>query len=139
MLKGLSIGMISSWVLVLVATTATPAASRDLDADTIKAALRTARPEEDGFVDRALGMVEQGRLSSGLVQGTFAWARVQPKRKFQHFRYGLIERAPNEAARRELVTGQAPPTSAPPGLRQRVAERLRRLFSFLPSVHGFLK
>lgn len=138
MLRGLSIWMISSLTLVLAATPATGAATRSLDADTIKAGLHTATPEEDGFVDRALGMVEEGKLSVGLVQGTFVWARAQPRRKFQHFRYGLIERAPSEAARTELETGQAP-TSPAPSLGQQVAARLRRLLSFLPSVQALFR
>jgi hypothetical protein len=138
MLRGLSIGMIPSLVLVIGATTAARAATRSLDVDTIKAGLHTTTLEEDGFVDRAVRMVEEGRLSGGLVQGTFVWARAQPRRKFQHFRYGLIERAPSEAARTELSTGR-PPAAPPAGLRQRVAARLRRLFSFLPSVHALLR
>jgi hypothetical protein len=137
--RPLPIGMIPSLALVLLATTATRADTRRLDADTIKAGLYTAAPEEDSFVDRAVGMVEEGRLSGGLVQGTFVWARAQPRRKFQHFRYGLIERAPTEAARTELATGQPPITNPPPGLGQRVAARLRRLLSFLPSVQALFK
>ena len=136
--RPLLIGMIPSLALVLLATMSTRAATTRLDAETIKAGLKTAAPEEDGFVDRAVGMVEEGRLSGGLVQGTFVWARAQPRRKFQHFRYGLIERAPSEAARTELSTGR-PPAPPPPGFRQRVAARLRRLFSFLPSVHALLR
>jgi hypothetical protein len=131
--------MISSLVLVLAATTATRAGTTSLDAETIKAGLHTATPEEGGFVDRALGMVEEGRLSGGLVQGTFVWARAQPRRKFQHFRYGLIERAPSPAVRTELATGQVANANPPPGLGQRVAARLRRLLSFLPSVQALFR
>jgi len=124
---------------VLGATTAAHSDTTTLDTDTIKAGLHTTTLEEDGFVDRAVGMVEEGRLSGQLVQGTFVWARAQPRRKFQHFRYGLIERAPTEALRTELATGQPATPSPPPTLGQRVVARVRRLFSFLPSVHAFLR
>ena len=139
MLRTWFIGTILPLALVLVATPATRAATRSLDADTIKAGLHTTTIEEDGFVDRAVGMVEAGRLSGGLVQGTFVWARAQPRRKFQHFRYGLIERAPNAVVRTELSTGQPPIANPPPGLGQRVAARLRRLFSWLPSVQALFR
>lgn len=137
MLRGLSTGMVLS--LVLAVTPATRAGTTRLDDETIKAGLHTATPEEDGFVDRALGMVEDGKLSGGLVQGTFVWARAQPRRKFQHFRYGLIERAPTAAVRTELATGQVPTTSPAPSLGQQVAARLRRLLSFLPSVQALFR
>jgi hypothetical protein len=130
--------MIPSLLLLLLATPATFGDTTPLDAETMKAGLHTATPEEDGFIDRAVEMVEKGRLSPGLVHGTFVWARAQPRRKFQHFRYGLIERAPNEQTRTELATGQPPTPNPPPTFGERVARRLRRLFSFLPSVQGWL-
>ena len=62
-------------------------------ADEIKAGLRTATPEEGGFVDYVVGRVEQGALPDSLVTSTFIWARKKPRRKFQYFRFGLIRRA----------------------------------------------
>jgi hypothetical protein len=138
MLRPLSIGMILSLLLLLAATSATPGASTPLDAETMKAGLHTAAPEEDGFIDRAVEMVDEGRLSAGLVHGTFVWARAQPRRKFQHFRYGLVERAPSEETRTELATGQRATPNRAPTLRERVADRLRQFFGILPSVHFWL-
>ena len=67
-----------------------------LDADTMKAALRTATPEEDGFIDHVLALVEAGRLPRSLVESTFQWARRKTKNRFQYFRHGLIVRAAAE-------------------------------------------
>jgi hypothetical protein len=64
-----------------------------LDAKTMKAALKTATPEEDGFIDGVVDLVERGRLSRSLVVSTFVWARRKPRWKFQYFRFGLIVRA----------------------------------------------
>jgi hypothetical protein len=98
-----------------------------LDAETIKAGLHTTTIEEDGFVDRAVAMVDDGRLSAGLVQSTFVWARGQARYKFQHFRSGLLEQVPSAAIRTELKTGQQVTTPPRQGFFQRVYGRLRRL------------
>ena len=72
------------------------AADYNADADTMKAALRTATPEEDGFIDHVLALVEAGRLPRSLVESTFQWARRKTKNRFQYFRHGLIVRAAAE-------------------------------------------
>ncbi len=133
--------LVSFVALLVLSSTITRAATPvELDAERIKAGLRTTEIEEDGFVDRALRLVEEGKLSAATVQSTFVWARKKSVHKFQHFRYGLLERTPNAAVRRELATGQAPaPPEPTPSLGQRVVARIRRLFSFLPSVHALLK
>jgi hypothetical protein len=64
-----------------------------LDANTMKAALRTATPEEDGFIDRVLAKVDKKKLPLDLVESTFLWARKKPRNKFQYFKRGLIVRA----------------------------------------------
>ncbi len=64
-----------------------------LDAKTIKAALKTARVEEDGFVDDVVELANAGKLPQSLVASTFIWARRKPRWKFQYFRVGLIIRA----------------------------------------------
>ncbi len=64
-----------------------------LDAQTMRSALGTATPEEEGFIDYVLTLVEQGRLPRALVESTFQWARKKPRHRFQYFRYGLIVRA----------------------------------------------
>jgi hypothetical protein len=59
----------------------------------MKAALHTATPEEDGFIDRALALVDKGVLPLDLVQSTFLWAKKKSRYKFQYFKRGLILRA----------------------------------------------
>jgi hypothetical protein len=69
------------------------AAASVLDAEKIKAALVTAKPEEDGFIDRIVKMTEEGRLPLSLVESTLQWARKKPQYKFQYFKRALIARA----------------------------------------------
>ena len=81
------------FVFLLLCATARPAPARRLDAKTIKAGLRTARPDENRFVDDALALVKQGKLASKLVYSTFQWARKKPRRKYQYFKKALRLRA----------------------------------------------
>jgi hypothetical protein len=70
--------------------------STRLDAETMKAALRTTTIEEGGFIDYVLGLVSKGKLPGELVDSTFEWARKKPtKHRFQYFKQGLIVRAAN--------------------------------------------
>lgn len=71
----------------------TAAAESALDADLIKAGLQTAAPEEDGFVERVVGLANKGTIPAKLVDTTFQWARGKPRHKFQYFKRGLILRA----------------------------------------------
>ncbi len=64
-----------------------------LDAATIKAALRTATPEEGGFVERIVNLTKDGVLPADLVDSTFQWARKKSKHRFQYFKRGVIARA----------------------------------------------
>jgi hypothetical protein len=64
-----------------------------LDADTMRAALHTATPQEGGFIDRVLAMVESGKLPVDMVQSTFLWAKNKPRRKFFYFQQAMILRA----------------------------------------------
>lgn len=86
------LGILGGWI---VAAGPRPARAA-LDADTMKAALHTATPEEDGFIDHILVLVEAGRLRRSLVESTFQWARRKTKNRFQYFRRGLIVRAAAE-------------------------------------------
>lgn len=66
-----------------------------LDADTIRAGLRTADPNEEAYIRYVVTLVEQGRLPRAMVEATFQWARRSapyPK-KFQYFKHGLITQA----------------------------------------------
>jgi hypothetical protein len=69
------------------------------DAETIKAALRTATPEEDGFIEYVVARVDQGTLPADLVESTLQWARTKPRHRFQYFRRGLILRAAERGIR----------------------------------------
>ena len=64
-----------------------------LSAATIKAALRTATPEEGGFVERVINLTKEGVLPPDLVDSTFQWARKKPGHRFQFFKRGLTVRA----------------------------------------------
>jgi hypothetical protein len=68
-----------------------------LDAAKIKAGLRTATPEEQGFVERVVDLAKKGKLSPAVVESTFQWARKRPfQHRFQYFKRALIERAKKE-------------------------------------------
>ncbi len=88
--------------LVLIFTLLATVGSRtakasSLDADTMKVALHTATPEEDGFIAYVLDLVDQGKLPVDLVKSTFLWAKKKPRCKFQYFKRGLIQRIRNES------------------------------------------
>jgi hypothetical protein len=78
---------------LLVFAAPTRAADSPLDADTMKVALHTATPEEDGFIERVLTLVSKNVLPLDLVDSTFLWAKRKPRNKFQYFKRGLILRA----------------------------------------------
>lgn len=83
--------VMAALVLALGLRTAPCAAqSVHLDADTIKAALRTTAIEENGFVDRVVKQVDEGKLPAHILYSAFLWAKKKPKNKFQYFRYALI-------------------------------------------------
>jgi len=138
MSRKVSARVIAPLVLLVSATTSARAATPRLDAEKIRAALHTATPEEDGFVDRALAMVEEGKLSASLVQAMFVRARGEQQHKFQQFKYGLLGHVSDPAIRAELVNGQTPPPP-PPNLGQRVAASLRRLSAFFSRVRSLLE
>jgi len=64
-----------------------------LDAATIKAGLRTTTREEEGFVGRAVALVDQGVLPEKLVEGVFNWARRKERHRFQYFKRALTIQA----------------------------------------------
>jgi len=132
--------LISFAALVVLTTAAAHAATTELDADKIKAGLHTTYEEEDGFIDRALELVEEGKLSAATVYSTFVWARGHSVHKFQHFKQGLLERTPNAAVRAELLYGPAPPPPLGPlTLRRRGLDGLRSVLSILPPVRRLLR
>jgi len=83
-----------SFAILAAVVAKTSHAATSLDAATIKAALRTATPEEQGFVDRVVKLAQNGTLPNGLLESTFLWARKKPvEHRFQFFKRGLILRA----------------------------------------------
>ncbi|HID78107.1 MAG TPA: hypothetical protein EYP56_19200 [Planctomycetaceae bacterium] len=82
-------GVVAAWLVVLHAG-ASGAERRQLDAETLRAGLRTTTIEENGFIDRVLALVDKGRLPAGVVYRVFLWARQKPKNKFQYFRRAMI-------------------------------------------------
>ena len=71
------------------------AAGTSLDADQMKVVLETATPEEDGFIETVLLLVDEGKLSRATVESTFLWARTKHGRRFQYFKHGLLARLPS--------------------------------------------
>jgi hypothetical protein len=86
-------GMISVLSLLAFVRVQTARAELNLTADQMKAALRTANVEEEGFIEKVLFLVKRGTLPEDLVESTFLWARKKPKHKFQYFKYALKLRA----------------------------------------------
>ena len=61
-----------------------------LNAELLKAALHTATPVEDGFIEYVVGLVEQGKLPAQIVQSAYLWAQKRPKYRFQYFKRAVI-------------------------------------------------
>ncbi len=78
---------------------ATPVQAASLTAGQMRAALRTASPEDDGFIDRVLGMVDDGDLPESLVISSFQWARKKSSNRFQYFRRALTVQASRRGIR----------------------------------------
>lgn len=81
--------VILTFVLVGFLTRAAWAATK-LDVETIKAGLQTVTKEEDGFVQRVVTLMDQGKLPRKTVETAYLWAKRKPQRKFQYFRQALI-------------------------------------------------
>jgi IS5 family transposase len=87
---------IASLSIVAAPAAQTAQAATRLDAATMKAALQTATPEEEGFLSRVEDLVNRGVLSVELVDSTLQWARKKSKYRFQYFKRALILRAAKE-------------------------------------------
>jgi hypothetical protein len=90
----------SHWILlgtILVAVLAAiencTAATNPLDPQVMKISLHTATPEEDGFIEHVLELVDKNVLPVDMVESTFLWAKRKPRLKFQYFKWGLTWRA----------------------------------------------
>jgi hypothetical protein len=91
--KGMLLGAVVVLAVLAAVWVRTVHAAGPLDADTMKAALQTATPQENGFIDHVLAMVDAGKLPLDMVESTFLWAKKKPRKKFYYFREGLIRRA----------------------------------------------
>jgi len=62
--------------------------------DRLKAGLRCRRPEEENFADHIANLVDQKKLSEGLVLSTLKWAiEKRPNFPFYYFRDAIKLRA----------------------------------------------
>lgn len=82
-------------IVLAILVTVLPGAAQAgfLDADTMKAALHTATPQEEGFIQHVVDLVDSRKLPLDLVQSTFIWAKKKPYKKFYYFKQGLLLRA----------------------------------------------
>ena len=104
----------------------------EINAAVIKAGLRTAEPEDQGFVERVMDNVERGIVPRDLVETTFAWARKQnTQRKFQYFKYALIERAKGMGIDRVDAPPPKEDEKEKPGMTRRLTGVFGRIFSIL--------
>jgi hypothetical protein len=85
---------------ILFAPQLADARQTGLTVEEVKNGLRTASPEENGFVEDIIDRVNNAsrptneRLPAAMVQSTFQWARGKNSRhRFQYFRRALILRA----------------------------------------------
>lgn len=79
-----------SGIFVIARPLKSAQAAEWLNAQLIKAALHTATPEEDGFVEYVVGLVQQGKLPAQILQSAYLWAQKRPKYKFQYFKRAVI-------------------------------------------------
>ncbi len=91
--KGILLGAVVVLAVLAVIWVRAVHAADHIDADTMKVALHTATPQENGFIDHVLKMVDKGKLPLDMVESTFLWAKKKPLKKFYYFREGLIRRA----------------------------------------------
>jgi hypothetical protein len=70
-----------------------------LNAELLKAALHTATPEEEGFVEYVVRLVEQGTLPAQILQSAYLWAQKRPKYRFQYFKRAIIYLAAQKGIR----------------------------------------
>ena len=96
MLRQLTLCMIAAAIMLLVSVEKAAWAAPRLDADIIKAGLRTTFIEEDGFVEEVVAMADAGELPWAMVDNAFSWAKRKPKNQFQYFRRALIDLAARE-------------------------------------------
>ena len=80
-------------LLLLFVSERLAVAAEPLDPAQIKAILKTAAVEEEGFIDRTVAMVGAGTLPRDMFETCFLWARRKPRHRFQYFKAALTVRA----------------------------------------------
>lgn len=75
------------------------AATDGLDPEVLKSSLRTATPEENGFIEYVVGLARAGRISPKTVQAAYLFAKTKPKHRFQYFKFAVIRLAAQEGVR----------------------------------------
>lgn len=92
MVRAISVGL-ALLALLAIWDRQSASAGPKLDARTMKAVLRTATVEEEGFIDRAVNAALDGTLPPSVVDSSFEWAKRKPKHKFQYFKQAVLHQA----------------------------------------------
>jgi IS5 family transposase len=95
MVRAMSVGLVLLALLAIWDRQHAVAGTK-LDAETMKAALKTTTGEEDGFIDRVVKAATNGKLPASTVDTTFQWARKKSKHKFQYFKHALTKVAADQ-------------------------------------------
>jgi hypothetical protein len=82
------------------------AAEEKLDADAIKAALRTTVVEDNNYTAFLVTLADQGRLPRALIDTSMDWARKRAKLQFQYFKQAVIILAGRDGI---TLPGDTPP------------------------------
>jgi hypothetical protein len=93
---GFSRATLAAFAISLVITLAwvsLAAAATTLDADQIRAVLRTTKEEDNGFIDRAVTLVNAGVLPRDIFESCLIWAKKKQQHRFQYFKRALVARA----------------------------------------------
>lgn len=64
-----------------------------MNPEVLKASLRTATQEEEGFIGYVIDLVKSGRLPPEIVQSAYLWAKRKPKYRFQYFKRAVVHLA----------------------------------------------
>ncbi|GAB4141939.1 hypothetical protein [Thermopirellula anaerolimosa] len=70
-----------------------------LDPEVLKSSLRTATPEENGFIEYVVRLARAGVISPKTVQAAYLFAKRKPKHQFQYFKFAVIRLAAQEGVR----------------------------------------
>jgi hypothetical protein len=80
-------------LLAALGTAQLAQAATQLDAPTMKRALRVTEQENNGFVERVVELMNEGKLSRKDVTAAFLKARQRTRHKFQYFKYAMTHLA----------------------------------------------